>query len=209
MRVLITAGPTQEPIDAVRFIGNRSSGKMGAALAAAARRGGHAVTVILGPVTAPFPKPLPRIDVRTSAELLGAVLAQFPHHDLLIMAAAVSDFRPRSAIAGKLSREDTRILELVATPDILAEVGRIKRADQRTIGFSLEAEADLERTRRKLIDKGLDLIVYNPTETIGSNTIAATLLYADGRSEQLPPGPKTAIAETLLDRAAALFVAPH
>jgi phosphopantothenoylcysteine decarboxylase/phosphopantothenate--cysteine ligase len=208
MRVLITAGPTQEPIDAVRFIGNRSSGKMGAALAAAARRGGHAVTLILGPVTAPFPKPLPRIDVRTSAELLGAVLAQFPHHDMLIMAAAVSDFRPRSAVAGKLPRQDTRTIELEATPDILAEVGRIKRADQRTVGFSLEAQADLDRSRRKLVEKRLDLIVYNPTETIESDTISATLLWADGRREDLPQASKREIADILLDRAAALFT-PH
>jgi phosphopantothenoylcysteine decarboxylase / phosphopantothenate---cysteine ligase len=205
MRVLITAGPTQEPIDAVRYIGNRSSGKMGAALAAAARRGGHAVTLILGPVTIAFPHDLPRIDVITSRQMLDAVLEQFPRHDLLIMAAAVSDFRPTSTEARKLPRQGTRVLELEATADILAEVGKIKRADQRTIGFSLEAEADLDRARRKLVDKRLDLSVYNPTETIGSDTIAATLLWADGRTENLALGSKSDISEILLHRAAALF----
>lgn len=208
MRILITAGPTQEPIDAVRYIGNRSSGKMGAALAAAARRAGHAVTLILGPVIVDFPDDLPRINVVTSQQMLDAVLENFVRHDLLIMAAAVSDFRPKSANPGKLPRTGTRALELEATADIVAEVGKIKRADQRTVGFSLEAQPDLARTRQKLIDKHLDLIIYNPTETIGSDTIAATLFWADGHSEQLPRGSKDTIAGILLDRASALF-APH
>jgi phosphopantothenoylcysteine decarboxylase/phosphopantothenate--cysteine ligase len=209
MRVLITAGPTQEPIDAVRYIGNRSSGKMGAALAAAAKRAGHSVTVIHGPVSVAFPPALPRIGVESSAQMLGAVLAQFPHHDLLIMAAAVADFRPKSATDAKLSRQGTMVLELEPTTDIVAEAGKIKRPNQRTIGFSLEAVPDLDRARRKLIEKRLDLIVFNPVQTIGSDTIGATLIFPDGRSEQLPPSSKTDMADILLQHAAALFSAPH
>jgi phosphopantothenoylcysteine decarboxylase/phosphopantothenate--cysteine ligase len=207
MRILITAGPTQEPIDAVRYIGNRSSGKMGAALAAAVRRGGHSATIIVGPVSIAFPG-IRRIDVRTSGQMLDAVMREFPEHDLLIMAAAVADFRPKSLTPGKLSRQGTMLLELEATADIVAEAGKLKRADQRTVGFSLEAQADLERSRRKLIEKHLDLIVYNPADTIGSDMIAATLLYADGRSEELRCRTKSEVADTLLERATGLFAAP-
>src|SRR4051812_25202083 len=96
MKILITAGPTYEPIDPVRFIGNRSSGQMGAALASAATAGGHSVTLLLGPVTAPMPANVQRIDVFSSRDMHAAVLREFPSHDLLIMAAAVSDFRPKS-----------------------------------------------------------------------------------------------------------------
>src|SRR5205085_1677964 len=102
MRVLITAGPTREPIDAVRYIGNRSSGRMGAALAEAALGANHQVTLILGPVAAAMPKELRRIDVDTAAQMYAAVLNEFPNHDLLIMAAAVADYRPITARAGKM-----------------------------------------------------------------------------------------------------------
>ena len=105
MRVLITAGPTREPIDAVRYIGNRSSGQMGAALASAAMNAGHEVTLVLGPVTAPMPGGTRRIDVETAAQMLASVLAEFPQHDLLIMAAAVADYRPKIMHGGKLARE--------------------------------------------------------------------------------------------------------
>lgn len=208
MRILITAGPTQEPIDAVRYIGNRSSGKMGAALAAAALRRGHSTTLILGPVAVALGGDLRRIDVQTSRQMFDAVMLEFPTHDLLIMAAAVSDYRPTAAIPGKLPRQARWVLELEATVDIVAEAGKTKRVDQRTVGFSLETRADLERSRRKLIEKRLDLIVYNPAETIGDDAIAATLLYADGRMEELPLGPKAEVADTLLDRATGLFAAP-
>src|SRR3954464_10170631 len=104
MRVLITAGPTYEPIDPVRFIGNRSSGQMGAALARAARDAGHEVTLILGPVTAPMPDDVRRIDVFSSGDMHDAVLREYPAHDLLIMAAAVADFRPKNVQMKKVER---------------------------------------------------------------------------------------------------------
>jgi phosphopantothenoylcysteine decarboxylase / phosphopantothenate---cysteine ligase len=204
MRTLITAGPTYEPIDPVRFIGNRSSGQMGAALAA-----GHEVTLILGPVTAAMPdavgRTVRRIDVFSSRDLLRAVLEQFPAHDLLIMAAAVADFRPKQVRTEKVERGGTMVIELEATEDILAAAGRIKRPDQRTVGFSLVERGDLARSRSKLVKKNLDLIVYNPLDTMSSQTIESILLYPDGRSEELPLRGKDAFARVLIERCAALF----
>src|SRR5688572_18421917 len=128
MRILITAGPTYEPIDPVRFIGNRSSGQMGAALAGAAKRGGHDVTLLLGPVTAPMSPDVKRIDVFSSRDMHDAVLCEFPQHDLLIMAAAVADFRPKSISERKVERGGTLTIELESTEDILAAAGRMKRS---------------------------------------------------------------------------------
>jgi phosphopantothenoylcysteine decarboxylase/phosphopantothenate--cysteine ligase len=207
MRILITAGPTYEPIDPVRFIGNRSSGQMGAALAGAATRAGHDVTLLLGPVTAAMPtaKNVRRIDVFSSRDMHDAVLREFPNHDLLIMAAAVSDFRPRSVHQQKVERGGTLTIELEATEDILAAAGRMKRPDQRTIGFSLVQRGEIARSRDKLRRKNADLIVYNPLDTMSSATIESILLYPDGRSEDLPTRGKGEFAAVLIDRATGLF----
>jgi phosphopantothenoylcysteine decarboxylase/phosphopantothenate--cysteine ligase len=205
MRVLITAGPTYEPIDPVRFIGNRSSGQMGAALASAALAGGHSVTLVLGPVTAPMPANVKRIDVFSSRDMHAAVLREFPSHDLLIMAAAVADFRPKSVNEHKVERRGTMTIELESTEDILADAGAIKRPDQRTIGFSLVKRGEIARSREKLRRKNADLIVYNPLDTMSSQTIESNLLYPDGRSEELPTRAKADFAAILLDRAIALF----
>ena len=205
MRILITAGPTYEPIDPVRFIGNRSSGQMGAALASAATLAGHDVTLLLGPVTAAMPSNVKRIDVFSSRDMHAAVLRDFPSHDLLIMAAAVADFRPKSMSEQKVERGGTLTIELESTEDILAAAGRIKRPDQRTIGFSLVRRGEIERSRDKLRRKNADLIVYNPLDTMSSATIESILLYPDGRAEELPTRPKADFAAILLDRAAALF----
>lgn len=205
MRILITAGPTREPIDAVRYIGNRSSGKMGAALAEAAMRAGHAVTLVLGPVTAAIPRGASRVDVETAEQMREAVLSRFPEHELLIMAAAVADYRPIASQTGKLERHGKLVLELEATQDIVADAGLIKRPDQRTVGFSLESRGNLDRAGQKLARKRLDLIVYNPTDTMSSQTIEATLLWPDGRREDLPSRPKPEFADILLKRAAELF----
>ena len=204
MNVLITAGPTREPVDAVRYLGNRSSGRMGAALAAAAVRAGHTPTLILGPVSAPMPD-VRRVDVETAAQMLDAVLGEFPRHDLLVMAAAVADYRPKSAQAGKLERKGSLTIECEATEDIVAAAGRVKRPDQRTVGFSLESTGGVARAREKLLRKSLDLIVYNPADTMNSETVESVLLYPDGRSEPLPSRPKSDFADILMARAAALF----
>ena len=205
MRILITAGPTYEPIDPVRFIGNRSSGQLGAALANAATRAGHDVTLLLGPVTAAMPSDVRRVDVFSSRDMHAAVLREFPNHGLLVMAAAVADFRPKSTSEQKVERGGTLTIEFESTEDILAAAGRMKRPDQRTIGFSLVKRGEIERSREKLRRKNADLIVYNPLDTMSSATIESILLYPDGRAEELPTRPKADFAAILLDRAAALF----
>jgi phosphopantothenoylcysteine decarboxylase/phosphopantothenate--cysteine ligase len=205
MRILITAGPTYEPIDPVRFIGNRSSGRMGAALASAATSASHDVTLILGPVTGPMPADVRRIDVMSSGDMLEAVLREFPRHDLLIMAAAVADFRPKGSATKKIERGGTLTIELESTEDIAAAAGKIKRNDQRTVGFSLVARGDLARTKEKLVRKNLDLIVYNPLDTMSSKTIESILLYPDGRTEDFPLRDKQSFAQILIERSTALF----
>jgi phosphopantothenoylcysteine decarboxylase/phosphopantothenate--cysteine ligase len=205
LRVLITAGPTREPIDPVRFIGNRSSGRMGAALAQAALEAGHAVTAILGPITIPFPGGIRRVDIETTAQLHSAVLQEWGRQDVLIMAAAVADFTPVRVSAEKLSRAGELTIACKPTPDIVAEAALHKRADQRVIGFSLESAGNIDRAREKLVRKHIDLIVFNPLETMEGDAISATLLYADGRSEPLPPLSKAAFAKSLLQRIGGLF----
>jgi len=205
MKILITAGPTHEPIDPVRYIGNRSSGQMGAALASAALTAGHAVTLILGPVAFPMPPAARRIDVQTAAEMHAAVLREFPSHHLLIMAAAVADYRPKQIHHDKLPRQGVLTIECEPTEDIVAAAAASKRPDQRIIGFSLESAGNLDRAREKLARKHLDLIVYNPTATMSSSTIEATLLWPDGRSEFLGVLPKQEFADILLDRALKWF----
>ena len=204
MRVLITAGGTREPIDAVRFIGNRSSGQLGAALVDASLAAGHSTTVILAAVAVPFNPSARRIDIETSDQMLHAVLSEFPAHDLLIMAAAVSDYRPRSPSAGKIERAGPIAIEFEPTQDILAAVARIKRPDQRTVGFSLESwdnpDHGPQRAAGKLIAKSLDLIVANPLATMSSPSIRPTLIYSDGRREQLPLIDKVQFANDLLSR---------
>ncbi|HEX4796727.1 MAG TPA: phosphopantothenoylcysteine decarboxylase [Humisphaera sp.] len=205
MRVLITAGPTREPIDPVRYIGNRSSGKMGAALAAAAIAAGHEVTLIVGPVSAAIPTGIRRIDIETAAQMHAAVLREFPEHELLIMAAAVADFRPVRLESRKLSRGQAMSIECEPTEDIVAAAGATKRPDQRIVGFSLEARGDIDRAREKLVRKNLDMVVYNPIETMESQAIEPVLLWRDGRSETPPGQGKGEFAKLLLDRSILLF----
>lgn len=210
-RVLITAGPTQEPIDAVRYIGNRSSGRLGVAIAdAAAIRGWH-VTLLLGP-TSVRPSDT-RVGVklfRTVAELQSLLESEFPKADVLIMAAAVADFRPRvppEQLGQKLKRTAAGLtIELEPTPDLLAACGVRKSPHQVIVGFALELEERLmSSAREKLVRKGADMIVANPLETMDSESISARLLHKDGRVEE--PGSagtrgvaKAAFAEWLLDR---------
>jgi phosphopantothenoylcysteine decarboxylase / phosphopantothenate---cysteine ligase len=204
LRVLITAGPTREPIDPVRYIGNRSSGRMGAALADAALRAGHSVTLVVGPVSVAMPDGARRVDVETAAQMQAAVMREFPSHDLLIMAAAVADFRPKNVHEQKMGRGGTLIIECEATEDIVAAAGASKRADQRVVGFSLESAGNIERAMEKLARKRLDLIVYNPMQTMESPSVEAVLLWPDGRRETVPALSKAEFAEVLLSRATEL-----
>ena len=205
MRILITAGPTREPIDPVRYIGNRSSGRMGAAIATAALKAGHQVTLILGPVTAAMPKDARRLDVETARQMHDAVMAEFPAHDLLIMAAAVADYRPTKVAGEKLGRKGALIIECEPTEDIVAAVARAKQPDQRIVGFSLESEGNVARAREKLSRKRLDMIVYNPLETMNSPAVRPTLLWPDGRAEELPASSKEEFGQLVLERAIGLF----
>jgi phosphopantothenoylcysteine decarboxylase/phosphopantothenate--cysteine ligase len=205
LRILITAGPTHEPIDPVRYIGNRSSGRMGAALAAAALAAGDSVTLIVGPVSTAMPAGARRIDVETAAEMSAAVMREFPAHDLLIMAAAVADYRPRQIHREKLARAGTLTIECEPTEDIVAAAAASRRPDQRVIGFSLESAGNVDRAREKLSRKKLNLVVYNPAATMNSEHIEATLLWPDGREEVLAPHPKQHFARILLERAHEAF----
>jgi phosphopantothenoylcysteine decarboxylase/phosphopantothenate--cysteine ligase len=205
MRIIITAGPTHEPIDPVRYIGNRSSGRMGAALAAAAAKAGHQTTLVVGPVSIPMPQGVRRIDVETAEEMEREVMDEFPHHDLAILAAAVADFRPKVVHTQKIARLSSLFVEFESTPDIAAEIGQLKLPHQRTIGFSLESSEDIGRVLQKLKAKNLDLIVYNSLQTLKSPNISPVLVYADGRSDTLGSASKADFADILLQRAAELW----
>jgi phosphopantothenoylcysteine decarboxylase / phosphopantothenate---cysteine ligase len=207
-RLLITSGPTHEPIDPVRFVGNRSSGKMGAALAAEALGRGAAVTVVLGP-GASVPPGVQVVAVQTAEEMRDAVIARFDDADALVMAAAVADFRPK-AIADEKLKKDSGVPELVLepTPDILAELGE-RRGHQVLVGFAAETE-DLEGAgRSKLASKRLDLVVVNLVGRagtgFGADTNEAMLLAADGNDVPLATWTKRELAAAVIDRVAALL----
>ena len=206
LKILITLGPTHEPIDAVRYIGNRSSGQMGAAIVAAACDAGHQATAICGPVSIAIDARAKRLDIATAQQMFDAVIGTFPLHDLLIMAAAVADFRPKIASNDKIGRGGSMTLELEATADIVALVSKAKRADQRTVAFSLEKEDGLDRAAEKMRYKSVDLMVFNPLATMHAGEIAATLLWPDGRREAFEPMEKEAFARVLVERAGALLV---
>jgi phosphopantothenoylcysteine decarboxylase/phosphopantothenate--cysteine ligase len=204
-RVLITAGPTHEPIDAVRYIANRSSGRMGLSLAHACAARGWPTTLLLGPI--PLPPPVlsqGRVHrFQTAADLEGLLKANWPDHDLLIMAAAVADFTPMSArMNEKIKRSDRPItITLQPTTDLLAALAALTRPDQTVVGFALEPTEGLPAAaHRKLSSKHLDAIVANPLETMDSQIITATVLFADGQSAVAKPGTSKAdFASWLLD----------
>jgi phosphopantothenoylcysteine decarboxylase/phosphopantothenate--cysteine ligase len=207
-RLLITSGPTHEPIDPVRYVGNRSTGKMGAALAAEALGRGAAVTVVLGP-GASVPAGVEVVPVQTAEEMRDAVLARFPDADAVVMAAAVADFRPK-AFADQKLKKDAGVPELILepTPDILGELGQ-RRTDQVLVGFAAETE-DLERAgRRKLESKRLDLVVVNLVGRegtgFGADTNEAMLLAAGGDDVPLRRWSKRELAAAVVDRIVALL----
>jgi phosphopantothenoylcysteine decarboxylase/phosphopantothenate--cysteine ligase len=209
--ILVTAGGTAESIDPVRFIGNRSTGKMGAALAAAALDRGARVTLVVGHATAALPAEAQIVRVESSAEMRDAVLDLVVDCDALIMAAAVADFRPRRVATTKLTRADGLTLELEPTEDILAGASAAVRASGAReprpllVGFAAET-GSLERAGDKLRRKGLDLLVANdvaePGSGFGTDTNRVTILAADGTEEAFPLLAKRAVAELILDRVA-------
>lgn len=181
--ILITAGPTHEPIDAVRFIGNRSSGRVGIELAEEAARRGWPVTLLLGPVgRVPTTADGVRLNrFRTCADLQSLLRRHAPEHDVFVAAAAVADFRPKvdpAQFAGKFRRTGGPLtLELEPTPDLLAEVAASRRPGQFIVGFALEPRADvLNSSRAKLERKRIDMVIGNPLETMDSDSIEPTLI---------------------------------
>jgi phosphopantothenoylcysteine decarboxylase/phosphopantothenate--cysteine ligase len=210
LRVLVTAGGTREPIDPVRFIGNRSSGRMGLALAERARARGAEVTLIAANVNLAEPAGVRRIDVETTAELAAAVGEEFPGCHVLLMAAAVADFTPERASEGKLARagSDGMELRLAATEDVLAGLSGRRNPGQTLIGFAAEHGAEaITRAREKLARKGLDAIVFNdvsrPEIGFDSPENEVTIVEAD-EEHSVPLASKAEVADAVLDRVEAL-----
>ena len=202
--ILITAGPTYEKIDPVRFIGNYSSGKMGFALAEeCARRGAH-VTLVAGPVAIQAKhENIQRIDVESGEEMYQAAVQHFPDCDAAILCAAVADYRPAEQADKKLKREaDDLLLRLVPTRDIAAELGRMKRKEQVLVGFALETNDEETNAQKKLEKKNLDFIVLNSLQNKGtcfrSDENQITILSRNGKKEY-PKKPKTEVASDIID----------
>ncbi len=205
VRVLVTAGGTREPLDAVRFLGNRSTGKMGFALAEAASRRGAEVVLVSGPTWLDPPPGVTFIPVETAREMMEAVLSEADKAEAVIKAAAVADFAPVRVREGKIKKERAELLlELERTPDILAELGGRKRPGQVLVGFAAETEELLENAREKMRRKNLDMVVANDVSAEGcgfaSDDNRATLLFPDGTCEELPRMSKKRLAEEIMDR---------
>lgn len=205
-KILITAGPTFEPIDPVRFIGNYSSGKMGYAIAEAAARRGAEVTIVSGPVSVQSCNPAIRvIKVETAKEMLEATLAAFPAVDAAVMAAAVADYAPEQVAPHKIKREKDEIpvIKLVKNPDIAATLGQMKRDDQVLVGFALETDHELENACDKVQRKKLDFIVLNSLcdqgAGFGTDTNKITIVDKSGHRQSYPLKAKSAVADDILD----------
>jgi phosphopantothenoylcysteine decarboxylase/phosphopantothenate--cysteine ligase len=208
--VLVTAGPTREEIDPVRFLSNYSSGKMGYAIACAARNRGARVILVSGPVNLSEPGGIKVIQVVSAQEMYQVVMEKAERADLIIKAAAVADFRPAVRGDQKVKKGDskTMMVELQRNPDILAELGRQKGA-RILIGFAAETQELLKHAREKLVNKNLDMIVANDVMQEGAgfngDTNIVRFLTADGKVEELPQMTKQEVAEILLDRAVGLL----
>jgi phosphopantothenoylcysteine decarboxylase/phosphopantothenate--cysteine ligase len=205
-RVVVTAGPTLEPIDPVRVITNRSSGKMGYAVATAAREAGADVTLIAGPTALASPAGVRVVPIETVAELRDAVLASLPDADAVIMAAAASDYRAADASASKLKKRevgDELTLRLVRTADVLAAVAAARRPGTLVVGFKAETGDPTAEAERMLREKSLDLVVANDVteDVFGSDTDRVTFVSPDG-AEALPRLTKADVAHRLIERIA-------
>jgi phosphopantothenoylcysteine decarboxylase/phosphopantothenate--cysteine ligase len=206
-RVLVTAGGTREPLDSVRFVGNRSSGRMGVALAAEARRLGADVTLVRSNLAVPAPDGVEVVEAPTAEDVAREMLARAPGADAIVMAAAVADYRPAAPREGKRPKDgEPWQIELEPTTDVLRELSERRADGQVLVGFAAEHGGDgLERARRKLADKGLDLIVYNDVgrEDIGFDAPDnEVVLVSPGKERALSKAPKAAVAAAILDEVA-------
>ena len=205
LRVMVTAGGTRERLDPVRYLGNDSSGKMGFAIAAAAKARGAEVTLVCGHTTAKQPEGIPTVRVESTCDLYDAVTSRAPEMDVIIQAAAPADYRFANPSAQKMKKEAGKplIFELVENPDIAAAVGAAKKPGQTLVGFAAETENLLDNARRKLDKKNLDMIVANDVSKPGAgfnvDTNIATLITRDGLTD-CPLQSKAELAETILDK---------
>lgn len=204
-KILVSAGPTREPIDPARVLTNPSTGTMGYALAEAAAARGASVTLVTGPTALSPPPDVEVVSVETAEEMNEAVQARRTDADYVFMAAAVADYAPADPSTSKRKKtDDDRVLHLRRTPDILQTLGEHKQPGQVLVGFALETDDLLDNARRKRDEKNLDWVVVNdPTEDgagFGASTNRVTLLRPDGATENLPRMPKAEVAEALLDR---------
>jgi phosphopantothenoylcysteine synthetase/decarboxylase len=203
MRFLITAGPTREPIDPVRFLSNRSSGRMGYAIAQAALDAGHEVVLISGPVALNAPPRAQTIQVTTADEMYDAVHAHLAGIDIAVLCAAVADFKPAQFAAHKIKKHDgIPRIELVPTRDILASLGALSSRKFLLAGFSAETDDIVENSRKKLAKKHCDAVIANDVSAPGvgfeSNENALTILYPDQSSRILPRSTKQSLAKELI-----------
>ena len=205
IRFLITAGPTREFLDPIRYISNRSSGKMGYAIAVAARAISSQVVLVSGPTTLAAPQGVEFVPVTTAQEMAEAVWSRFEAVDVCIMAAAVCDFRPKKTATGKIKKgKFSGVLELEPTPDILAELGRRKKS-QVLVGFAAETD-DLEKNaREKLERKALDFIVANDASAFDAETNRVAFITRGGKVERLAELPKSEVAKATVERAVGLL----
>lgn len=201
MKILVTAGPTREKLDPVRFLSNRSTGKMGYAIACAARDAGHEVTLVSGPVALAVPEGVECVKVESAAEMAEAVFARAPEQNMVIMAAAVADYRPAQVEEQKIKKQDGEFfLRLERTTDILAGLGKNKQPGQILVGFAAESENLLENAQGKLERKNLDWIAANSVaDGFGTDTDTVTLLGKKDEKIVIGPAPKQTVAELLIE----------
>ena len=198
--LVVTAGPTREHIDPVRYLSNESSGRMGFAIARAAARRGHRVTLIAGPVEQRTPKGVERIDVLSARDMLAAMKEHFQKADALVMAAAVADYRPRRKLRSKWKAKEqggSPSIELVENPDLLRTVAR-RKGGRFVVAFALETEDGLRRAAAKLVAKNADLIVLNGPSALGSDRTTVTFLDREGNQLELQDRSKDEVARALV-----------
>jgi phosphopantothenoylcysteine decarboxylase/phosphopantothenate--cysteine ligase len=204
-KVLVTAGPTHESIDPVRFIGNHSSGKMGIAIAEEAAKNGAEVTLICGPSRVESSASVTRIDVQSAQQMFDAVMKEQAQNDVLILSAAVADYRPKHVASNKIKKKDAAlVIELEPTPDILASLGATKRPDQLLVGFALETDDELQNAQSKLNRKNCDIIVLNSLQDAGAgfghDTNRVTILDRHNNISTFELKSKAEVAKDILQK---------
>ncbi|MGC8604548.1 MAG: bifunctional phosphopantothenoylcysteine decarboxylase/phosphopantothenate--cysteine ligase CoaBC [Desulfomonilaceae bacterium] len=209
IRVLVTAGPTEEPLDPVRFLTNRSSGKMGVAIAKRAAARGASVTLVSGPLKVNAPTSVVHIQVRTALEMMERVIERLHEFDVIIKAAAVADFRPETIHKRKVKKDEFgTTIKLIRNPDILAAIGSQKRPNQIIVGFAAETTDAVQNARVKLKTKNVDMLVLNDVSKFGAgfdcDTNIVRLLYRSGEEEQLSLMSKEDVADQILSRTLSL-----